>query len=403
MAKWYGKWGWGYYSSSYTWNDYSSYFDKWSKQYWLSEDRRKFKLDVRKEALNTYTPIDVRVVSSSTSIFKRNKMQVDINEQDLKYYNSPIKIKKLIEFYDKIPYNSDYIDGLITQQAVGWNLAPALIEKYKADSSINWSKIQNAIKDYDEGKITYAKLRELFRPLTSKEKCDMFADSDNMYKGWGNVWDKIPIDKDQYEKNKRIIQSKIKLRDIIDTEESFRKWKRINRNFINWSSLKPLMSKSIEGQKKKKIMFILDCSGSMEAWKSNNDPSYKAVSFVSACVNSWIFDISQVIYHSSWGWENCIEDIRKENLYNLYGGSEGFEKIDDNLNPDWVKSCDFAVCLTDLCIWGSAEQGLYDYLHKAKKHMVLSFQNNGTIKGMNVRTIDSPQSMVNALVSLTNN
>lgn len=404
--------GWGKskkksYSSS-SWNDYSSYFNKWADYYKIAEKRRTYKKDVNDYALESYTPVDVRVWNSnSTSIFKRNRMTIDIPESRLSEFSSKEKVKKIVDLYDKIPYNSDLIDSFIVEQIVTWKRAknlPSFVNPDKVKSSSDIVYIDNAIRWYDKGTTTYAELRTWFRALTSIEKSEQFADSDNMWYGWENVWTRINFtDRDTYNRNLRIIQSKIKLVDTIDVEESFRKGKRINRNFINWSSIKPLMSKTVNAKKKKKIMFIIDCSGSMDSGSSSTDPSHKAISFAAAAVNSWIFDVQQVIYHSSSGWQNCIREIQKGELFNLYGWSEGFERIDDNLNSEWVKSCDYAVCLTDLCIDSSAQQGLYDYLHKAKKHMVLSFQNSWTIKGMTVRTVDSPQTMINALVSLTQN
>lgn len=405
--------GWGKskkkksYSSS-SWNDYSGYFSKWEDYYKIAEKRREYKKDVNDYALSSYTPIDVRVgIGKSPSIFKRNRMTIDIPEDRLSEFNTKEKIKKIVDFYDKIPYNSDIIDSIVVEQVITWKRnanITAFVNPDKIKASADLVNIDKAIKGYDAGTTTYAELRTWFRELTSKEKADLFADSDNMWYGGNDVWPRKNItNRDLYNQNLRIIQSKIKLRDTIEVEESFRKGKRINRNFINWSSIKPLVSKTVDAKKKKKIMFILDCSGSMQGGTNKDDPSHKAISFAAAAVNSWIFDVEQVIYHSSSGWRNCIREIKKWGLFNLQGWSEGFERIDDNLQADWIKSCDFAVALTDLCIDSSAQQGLYDYLHKAKKHMVLSFQNSGTIKGMNVRTVDSPQTMINALVSLTQN
>lgn len=405
--------GWGKskkkksYSSS-SWNDYSGYFSKWEDYYKVAENRRKYKKDVSDYALESYTPIDVRVgISNSPSIFKRNRMTIDIPESRLNEFSSQAKVKKIVDLYDKIPYNSDLIDSFIVEQIVTWKRASRLKafvnpDKIKSDSDI--VNIDNAIKWYDAGTTTYAELRTWFRALTSKEKSEQFADSDNMWYGWWPVWRRVDFEsKDTYNRNLRIIQSKIKLVDTVEVEESFRKGKRINRNFINWSSIKPLMSKTVNAKKKKKIMFIIDCSGSMDSGNVSSHPSHKAISFAAAAVNSWIFDVEQVIYHSSTGWKNCIKEIKKGELFNLYGWSEGFERIDDNLNSEWVKSCDYAVALTDLCIDSLSQQGLYDYLHKAKKHMVLSFKNSWDIKGMLVRTVNSPQTMINSLVSLTQN
>lgn len=407
------KWGWYYsqpkYKSSYGWgkqsywSDYSWYFDKWASSFASSEEKREFKNSLKTKSLEKMTPIDVRVSSNDTSFIKRRRMNVNIKESDISLYKWDDKVSKIVELYDKIPFNSDLIDDGIIKYLVGWVLWVAqFADKDKIKKP---EDILPLIKQYDNGAMTYSELRSYFRPLTKKEKdSELFAPSSNQWKWWGVVWDYVPIDDQElYKKNLRIIQSRIKLRDTILHEESMRKGKRINRNFITWSSLKPLINRSVQSQRKKKIFFILDCSGSMQSGCLARDPSHKAISFAAACVNSWVFDCSHVIYHSDGWWENVHKRIVKGEIFNYYGGCEWFEQIDDNLNKEWLQWVDYIVVLTDLCIGSSAEQGLADYLHKGWKHMIMSFKNKGTIKGINVRTIEKSSDMINALVTLTSN
>lgn len=393
-------WGYTPYTPPETynyWGDYEGFFKSYEATYASAEKRRKFKTAVQERAAETYNPIEVRVNQSATSFFKRQRMTVNINEKDLNKYNKKDIINKIVDMYDKIPYNSDIIDNAIIQYAT---IKSSEFWKYLKEGKVQ-SDVQTAIEEYDNWTITYAQLRDNFRPLTPKEKQEIGAMSDNVYKWGWSVGTYVKFsDKSTYSKNLKIIQSRVVLRDTILFEESYRKGKRINRNFVTWNSLKALVWKTVESQKKKKIFFILDCSWSMGGGNNIDDPSHKAISFAAAVVNSWKFDCDHVIYHSSWGWENCAPRIKKWDLFNLSWGSEWFEHVDDNLNREWLQWVDYIVALTDLQICSQAEQGLADYLKKGKRHLIMSFAGAWTLKGMNVRCIKKTSDMINSLVTL---
>lgn len=392
---WRGTW-WNYASNN--WKDYSSYFDRWAWSYASAEKKRELKQLFKTKSYEAMTPIDIKVTSQPTEFFKKRRMSINIKEDELSLYNKPTVVDKIIQLYEKVPFNSDLIDSsIIDYLAVG----KTQVVHYRKD----WLDEQELIKeinDYDKGIITYSDLRKLFKSFRSEQlKCNIGWDSDNIYKWWWTVWSKVVFrDRNLYNRNLRIIQSKIKLRDFTTNEESLRRGKKINRNFINWTSYKPLISKTVEWQKKKKLFFILDCSWSMGSSTNVSDPSHQAISFAAACINSWVFDCSHIIYHSDSWWENCIKQIKKWELFNLSGCSEGFEKIEDNLEKDWLNWVDYIVTLTDLCIGSNAQQWLYDYLSKGKRHLIMSFKNKWTIKGMNVRTIAKSSDLINSLTTL---
>ena len=97
------------------WGDYAGYFKAYEATYDSAEKRRKFKTALQERSQEMYTPIEVRVNQSATSFFKRQCMTVNINEKDLTKYNKKEVINKIVEMYDKIPYNSDIIDNSIIQ------------------------------------------------------------------------------------------------------------------------------------------------------------------------------------------------------------------------------------------------------------------------------------------------
>jgi hypothetical protein len=231
---------------------------------------------------------------------------------------------------------------------------------------------------------------------------NIFWKSKWWYSGWVKVGTKRTLSSQEWRKKVlKILHSKIKPQAITLKEESLRKGKKINKSFINKTSYKPLISKSVEQPKKKNLFLIVDCSWSM--WYANDiwDPAEKALSFIAWTFDSNLFNINHVIMHSNSGWENVAPEFNKGNFFSYSGNSEWFEALDDNLEDSRLQWIDYVLAITDLEIWSRAEQWLYNYLKKGKKHLVLSFQNKWTLKWMNVRCIQSWMDMINAFATIT--
>lgn len=379
-SNWWDNFSWGNFSFS------------WAK---TQEEKRTFKKNIAQKWLEAYIPAEARINMQETSFMKRRKLIVNINDKEFNQYKW--KEQEIIDAFDKIPYDSDLMDSEMLKTKITWNVGPQL--ERMLWEWISKSDAIRLINDYYNWKITHSEVRKNFKkpePWESKR----FAESWGWYSWFWIVGSRIPLNKDQYNKNIKLIKSKIVFHDIIRKEENLRTWKRINRKFINWLSYKPLTTKEVDKVNKKKLLIIQDCSGSMDSWRGSNDPSYLWASFSAACANSWVFDMEHIIFHSSSGWKNVAKDFKKWELYNLYWWAEWFEALDDNLSPEYLNWVDYIVVVTDLCIWSDAEQWLYDYLTRGKKHMILSFQRAGTMKGLNVRQIKNSNDMVNALFSL---
>lgn len=61
----------------------------------------------------------------------------------------------------------------------------------------------------------------------------------------------------------KAIRSKFFFPDTISKEENYRKGNRISRGFMSGTSYKPLIGKTAIAHKKKKVMIVIDGSGSM--------------------------------------------------------------------------------------------------------------------------------------------
>ena len=345
--------------------------------------------------------INISNLDKFTNFWKNKRVRLQITPKDVSSLNTNDKIKKIVKFCDKLPYNSDFIDWLIMKRFVdpsmdSNNFQWALLDKSKE------ALVDIKIEEFVNEKITHKELRQYFRnPTAEEKKANPFWMSEGGYKWGWSVWGYHPIgDKSRYNKILRTIQSRIRPRHQTMFEESLRKWKRINRNFINWSSYKPLMSKDVLQPRKKKLMIVYDCSWSMwyidDAWSA----AYLAAPFIWALVNAWVFDVEHVVYHSNSWWEDVVSKIRKWDIFHYGWGSEWFEYIDDNLPDSWSRWVDYIIAITDLQIGNNAQQWLYDYLSKCNKHMVLSFLSPWNLKWMNVRCVRDLKGMLNAVSSM---
>ena len=385
------------------WRDWYSYWDA-NASFWAdAEKKRELKEKIKVAAAKEFIPCDVNIsnIDKFTNFWKQKRVRLQIKPDDVSRLNSNEKVEKMVRFMDKLPYNSDWIDWLIMKRYVDKNMDSEEFNDSLLDPSQE-SKVDWLIEDYVNDKVTHNDLRKYFRQVTSEEKkANPFGKSEGWYKWGWKVGGFDPIDNEErYNKMLRVIQSRIRPRAHISWEENLRKWKRINRNYINWSSYKPLISKDVLQPRKKKLMIVYDCSGSMGYINSEWNAAYNAAPFIAAMVNSWVFDIEHVVYHSNSWWEDVAKKLKKGEVFHYVWSSEWFEHIDDNLPEQWSRWVDYIIAITDLQIWTSAQQWLYDYLSKCNKHMVLSFLSKWDLKWMNVRQVTDMKWMLNAVSSL---
>ena len=377
------------------WSNYSGYFEKYESMFAINEKKREFKTAVKNKALELYTPVNVVVNDQPTHFYKKRRMSVSVKKGELTKYNKADIIEKMIKGYDKIPFNSDVIDNAIFKRHL--NSSDDGVKTFLKDW-VDVPTANNAIRSYFEDKITYKQMKDHFRVPTSKEKAQWSTQIANATPTkMGNMRSRQEVPKEIYNRTLKLIRSKIKLRDIVDTEENLRKGKRINRSFINKTSYKPLISKTVSSQKKKKLFVLIDASGSM--WNKDCHPANEAWAFAAGLVDSWQFDVEHIIWHNTSWWTDVIGDVKKWKRDIYLGGGEWFSSLEDNIPSEFLEGVDYVLVLTDLCIDETSQQWLYDFI-KHKKNMILSFERAWDLKGMNVRQIKEGKDMVNALGTL---
>ena len=94
------------------------------------------------------------------------------------------------------------------------------------------------------------------------------------------------------------------------------------------------------------------------------------------------------------------KELSEGKIAHYSGDAEGFQFMDDNLPDEWIKEVDFIVVTTDLEYSSTAQEGLYNYVKRAKAHLILSFKNDGQLKELNVIKVSSIKDMVNATIKL---
>lgn len=396
-----------YHSGGYMWyyNYDFSYYNNLTTRYSIDNnrlERKKYQKDFQEKASKEFKPIIVDANAASTHIFKNNRMFVSIKPDD--YKNFKWKEDILIDAFDKIPKNSKWYYGMSLCSYFNDNY-DKLMEFY-GKRGVSDSEIKLAIKQFFIDKtITQSQFESLFteNPIEDKKIFEEYKKSAGWYLWSGIVWDKNYIG-NLYAYNKFLsaLRKKVHTKSITTYEDSIRQWKRINPRYIKKTSWKPLVTKSIEEQKKKKVFIIMDCSGSMWYADVKRDASHLAASFSKALYDSGIFNCEHIIAHSDRWWDNMCKHFKKNEFFNYEWWCEGFNAIHDNLKKEWLSDVDYIIVLTDLLIDKINQKGLYQYLSQGKKHIILSFKKKWDIQWLNVRTVEKTSDIINSVTTILN-
>lgn len=371
-----------------------NYFSRFTDKEKIREWKKRF----IKQAEKSFMAVRVNVspLYETPKFWRANRYVVNVWPEFITKFSSKDDIKKIVHCLSLIPKQS---------HEVHWRMVVAYL--YNNAWILKWCKyassaILNLVKDYFEGRIIYEEVMKNFMSLDGWGEANVWGSSSGKYKGWVKVWKYQPVDDlDLYKEALKKMTKNFVKQARAEFTPSIREGKRINRGYIEWTSYKPLLSKTINTWKKSKVVVIHDCSGSMgDANMGTNEPAYKAVSFIGALVNSWVVDVQHVVYHSEYGFEDVVDTIKKWDIHHLQWCAEGFQFLDDNLPSEWVKDCDFVVVTTDLEYSKEAEEGLYEYVSRAPAHLILSFKNTWTLNGLNVRKVSTIKDMMGAVVSL---
>lgn len=176
------------------------------------------------------------------------------------------------------------------------------------------------------------------------------------------------------------------------------KGKRINRGFINNTDYRPLKRKEPILVNRKKLLLLLDGSGSM-SWA----PYHLWVNFIAELIKLDMFDIdvyqttSVRVTNVNTAMKRWIDGSSKHKFIDL-SGSEWFDMLTNRM-AGLSRDEDYVIVITDMDVPSDAEANLKAFIW-AKKHLILSFNNKWTF-GMNVRVVKKYADMANVVTTLT--
>ncbi len=178
------------------------------------------------------------------------------------------------------------------------------------------------------------------------------------------------------------------------------KGKRINKWFIQQTDYRALRTKEKVLNQKKKLLILLDGSGSM-----HGDPFKIGSNFIAEIVKLNIFDVD--IYHTNdqrvikanKAMDQWISWESKWQFLDDSGGSEWFEYLTTRLG-NIPRDEDYVLIVTDMQVPRDAEANLKSFIG-SKKHLILSFESPWTFK-CNVRLVKKYEDMMNVIGTLLN-
>lgn len=374
----------------------------WASVYSQSSSRdeiRKMKEKLSEVCNKKYIPIKVMCSNmyTDTTFWRMNRVVLNTNPETLKrWLDSKELTARLVLALSKLPVNSHMIHSR-------WAMS-YIEQKPFYIAGFLWGNNMRAYDDYIVPYFEWSKpyeevIRQFMNPDESELHPNVWGRSAGEFSGGMEVGNlQVLDDNSTYKAALKMLGKKFVKQSRAEYTESIRGGSRINPNYLNKTSYKPLLVKSIAQAKVPKVMFILDCSGSMgNANGYSKNPSHQSVSFMAAMINGGVCEATHAVYHSDRGWRDMAPRIKKGEL-TYYGGSgDGFDYIDDNLPSDWVKWVDYVIALTDLEYEENAQWGLLDYLKRAPAHLVLSFKNTPKVDWINAVVVKKVEDMVKAV------
>lgn len=351
------KYGWYDYGTSYSYGGSSNWWwggsvTEWaSKWTYVKPDYQKIKdaLLVEQKKMNA-KGIPIKISYGVPSVMRKKHGVSRVVLDEVKH------IRKLNVFLEKtramwiveLGSSDSRVFLSLLERWSGWEVDGV--------SSRDWSIMDN--------KETYLKIRWAVKDKEWKENPNATT------WWWSSAFQLIPIDLQACMQIWQSIKNKIKIPDMIRLkEQSTRKWQRINRNFVNQTSYKPLQNQYDYKVKPKTALAVLDSSGSM-----CGDIHINAQNFMEWLKMSGIFTTN--CYYSS---NYCIYKSDQKNALRA-SWSEGFEHLLQRLEIAWedYSGYDYIFVFTDLNI-GINELNELNTMLKGKKHILFNFNRSGDV------------------------
>ena len=390
-----------YYSPAKSWWDWDT--KSWGKSTWNYDSieeriKRKKKIETALDEFKKHNNIIAKtyIWADTSLVRKRGMYAVSVDNTD-KYKEHISFLQTSIDVWKKLPSS----DKVRANQWLLWEIISAYWQ-WKVESLFRWTQL---FKDWNIDEIV--RLTDLVKstlgaPSINDEAVDFLLNAipeqikkeinEQIWHGWISSkvhrWKKIKSIK----KPAKLTEQPTKFLKF----PHLVKWKRINKAFIQQTDYRALKTKEKIVIKKKKLLILLDWSGSMD-W----EPYTNSINFIGSLMDANVFDVSvihttssqvtDVTHHlkkwTSWATDRFIDTT----------GSEWFELLTDRL-AIITRDEDYVIVLTDMCVPYNAEENLKAFIG-TKKHLVLSFESKWSFK-WNVRMVKTYKDMMAVVTTL---
>lgn len=357
-----------------------------------------FKAKVKLEADKYFLPIRINVsgIYQHLEAFSVWKYVVNVPTDRINSIDVPLLIKAI----QKLPERSHAIHSFWVRAYVTWN--NNWYKMFCPTQSEKWFLIKNT--QYFEGKLSFAEYSKYF---VAPETLPSGKYGNGGYSAWLFHWGDevgslhILDNLHNYKEALKLIGKRLVKQEAKYFEENMRKGSRINPKYITWQSQAPLLKRTTLGSWGiPRVMVVVDCSGSMGSWHWSDDRSNLSASFAAALNNSWVADVTHIVYHSDSGWVDMKKKADKWEIAVMCWGGDGFQYMDDNLPSEWVKDCEYVLVLTDLEYWANNQWWLLEYVKRAPAHLILSFDSAPIVDGIKCEKVFSIADMAKATIKL---
>lgn len=395
--------GWSKYSGGGWWN--------WSNKWWTTsynfddieqQIKRKKRIEKELEQFKVNNNIIAKTyIGSDTSLLRKAGMYT-ISINNTKHYKTDIQyLQKGLDTWKKMPGSRKVLNNAsLLSTLISSHISSKLPELFENTTLARDGK-------YDKIK----ELMELIQTTMNKPLIND-ADIDNLINAFpekirdeieehsGHGWVSTLVD---YFTTINKTAKPLRFTKPINQFRKFPhlvKGKRINKAFIQKLDYRVFKRKEKIVHKRKKILLLLDASGSM-SWRAYNT----WVNFAWALYDLDMFDIDMYqttdrrVINTTIALRNWTQN-KSRNKFPGTHNAEWFEALTTRLA--WIdRDEDYVLVITDMLVPDNAEENLKAFIGN-KKHMILSFQEKWKF-GCNVRLVKKYEDMANVVTSLLSN
>lgn len=399
---------WAESTNSY-WSNFSTKFASYEDTFAKKEKRRKIEKKLKSFALSQWVNVNLNLWTLKNSVTKKAYASLSISDEIVNKISQSFSKnwEPLINGIKRLPQNASLKEKLLFEHVFFDSDQIKYFRNIHPSFSLT-HLLLTADKYFKEWIGSLEDITKYLEETSDTAKMEQKEKAKGTW-GWEFEGNLVPsllscYSPTLWEKFAKIIKSKFYFPDKILREPHKCKGSRINRQYLYWISDKPVVWKHSEKSKKKRILIVIDGSGSMDTcWADefkNIRNSAISSSFAYWIINSDVFDVTATVIHSTQWWCNINNELKSWKVRYCNTGAEWFEKIDKTIPKDWARDSEYVLFLTDMDISDTARECMRDYLKSSGKHMILSFYKWGDLAWLNVKVVTDMKWMIDGVARL---